>query len=150
MPEGATGSTQVDLRKFLAASLSQETKRIIEGLMDGSIELTVLEALEIVRNHIYQPPVKEYLTALTLRFQQVPYVMMRDYDAKGKPVIVKVPIDIKDSEIYRTELVKNLVMQSTIVWTEVFHDAISFTAAASINRQREDRRRRTTTLEDLL
>jgi len=146
MPEDSSG-TQIELKKLLAASLSQETKRIIEGLTDGSIVLTVPTALEIIRNHVYTPPVKEYLTRLVLMFGNEDvnktYVVL---DGKR----VEVPIDISKSKFFKSELVKYLTMESTAVWTEIFRDSVAFSASASINKQPTTRSRHRTRMEDLL
>lgn len=140
--------SQIDLKKILAASLSQECKRIISGLLDDSIELTVAQALEIIRNHIYDKTVKEYLTTLTLRFRENPSVVVTFPSLRRG---VRIPIDIAKSRFYRHELIKHLVQQSTYVWTDVFRTSIEFAAAASINKQREPAGpRRKRTLEEML
>lgn len=138
-------SRQVDLKKIMSAALSQECKRIVRGLLSGDIKLDVGQALEIIRNHIYDKGVKEYLTVLTLMFRNGPVTHV----LRGERA-VEVFIDIAESEYYRRELVKHLVQQSTWVWTEQFRDSVAFAASASINKQPESSGRRRTRLEDVL
>lgn len=143
MPEEDIG--QVERKKIQSAILSMETKRIIQGIMDGSIQLDVPLALEIVRNHIYQQPVREYLAELALRFDRSAVVVTgRD----GRPT--RMPIRMQDSELFKRELVKHMVMQSGILWTEIFRDVIGATASFGIGYQPERRARKKTRLEDLL
>ncbi len=137
---------QIELKRILSASLSQECKRIVQGLLDGSIELTVESALEIIRNHIYDPVIKQFLTDLTLRFEEEPTLHIRG-DA-GR--VVAVPIGIAQSAFYRRELAKHCVLQSTYQWTAIFRDSVAHAAAASINKQPEHSGRRRTSLEDLV
>ena len=140
--------SQIDMKKMLAASLSQEAKRIVEGLLDGSIVLDVPTALEIVRNHVYSPPVKEYLTLLTLRFDSdFAYTFVQ---IPGEHRMARLSIEISKSKFYRDELVRHIITQSTLIWTETFRDSVALASAASINKQPDSRSRRKIKAEDLL
>ena len=144
-----TDESQSQLKKLLAATLSEEARRIIWGLLDGTIELTIPQALEIIRVHVYHGPTKEYLTSLALRFQNVPSFRMTDYHG-GRESVVTVPLDINKSRVFRQELIRHILQQSSAVWTDIFRDSIAFSAAMAVNRRSEPRRRRKTTLEDLI
>jgi len=143
--------TQMDIKKLLSSILSNEAKRTVRGLLDGSIDLDVPKALEFVRTLIYTQAEKEYLTALTLRFSSDPTIETRVSNPNtGQVTTISVPISINESKLYRNELVKHIVLQSTRVWTEQFRDSVAFAAAASVNKQPEGRARRRTSLEDLI
>jgi len=147
MPADDQSTTQIDLRKILAASLSQEAKRTVEGLIDGSIVLDVPKALEIIRTLIYTPAVKEYMTRLTLMFDNPD--VNKTYVLVGNRR-VEVPIKIDESRFYKNELIKYVVLESSQVWVEVFRSGLEFAAAMSINKQPAARVRRRSSIEDVI
>lgn len=149
--DGGSASSQIELKKLLASILSNEARRAVEGLLDGSIILTVATALEMIRIYIYTPAEKEYMTRWALRFDGAPVVVIEVPDVKtGELIRVAVPVKISESKVFRDELVRLITEQSVGVWVTEFRDSISFTAAASVNRQPESKHRRKSSLEDLL